>query len=76
MADSDDALREHRISLSALDSLRQADAVILAVPHRQYRDGGWALIEKLLVDGRGLVVDVKSVLDRADRPAEIDLWRP
>ena len=33
------------------------------------------MIGKLLKDGQGAVLDVKSKLDRAQRPKEIDLWR-
>jgi UDP-N-acetyl-D-galactosamine dehydrogenase len=29
----------------------------------------------LLKNGQGVVLDVKSKLDRAQRPKEIDLWR-
>jgi UDP-N-acetyl-D-galactosamine dehydrogenase len=55
--------------------LRPADAVILAVAHAGYRDGGWTLVQKLLADGKGLVFDVKMMLDRGSQPAGIELWR-
>ena len=35
----------------------------------------WPMIEGLLADGEGLVLDVKSKLDRAAVPAGIELWR-
>ena len=49
-----------------LGTLRPADAVILAVAHDRYacREGGWPLIQRLLKDEEGLVLDVKMKLDR------------
>ena len=52
-----------------------ADAVVLAVAHDSYRRSGWPLITRLLKDGRGLVMDLKSALDPLKRPAGIELWR-
>jgi UDP-N-acetyl-D-galactosamine dehydrogenase len=66
---------EHGAALSPLDSLGPADAVILAVPHTEFRDGGWALVSKLLRGGEGVVMDVRGVLDRAATPAGVTLWR-
>ena len=71
----DEAAHEYRITLTPFDKLKPADAVILAVAHRDYVAGGWPLIAKLLKGGQGIVLDVKSKLDRAQRPKEIDLWR-
>jgi UDP-N-acetyl-D-galactosamine dehydrogenase len=55
--------------------LLPADAVILAVAHASYLDGGWSLVQKLLLDGTGLVLDVKMKLDRGSQPVGIELWR-
>jgi UDP-N-acetyl-D-glucosamine/UDP-N-acetyl-D-galactosamine dehydrogenase len=74
-ADPDDVKREYGIELVALDTLRPADAVILAVAHDSYVRGGWPLITKLLKNGRGVVLDVKSQLDRRQKPDGVDLWR-
>jgi UDP-N-acetyl-D-galactosamine dehydrogenase len=56
-------------------NLRPADAVILAVAHEEYVRGGWPMVERLLKNREGIVLDVKSQLDRAQRPAKIELWR-
>jgi hypothetical protein len=45
--------------------------VVLAVPHAAYRAEGWSLATGLLKGGRGLVIDVKGLLDRDG----VDLWR-
>ena len=75
LANPDDAEHEYGLTITRLDALRPADAVILAVAHRSYVDGGWPLIQKLLADGSGLVLDVKMKLDRSTKPDGIELWR-
>ena len=75
LANAADAKHEYGVTITELDALRPADAVILAVAHGSYLDGGWPLVQKLLVGGAGLVFDVKMKLDRASKPAGIELWR-
>jgi UDP-N-acetyl-D-galactosamine dehydrogenase len=75
LASAADAVHEFGIKLTPLESLRPADAVILAVAHKDYVAGGWPLVAKLLKGGKGIVLDVKAKLDRAKQPEGIDLWR-
>jgi UDP-N-acetyl-D-glucosamine/UDP-N-acetyl-D-galactosamine dehydrogenase len=75
LASPDEARREYGLALTDLDKLPPADAVILAVSHQDYLRGGWPLVTKLLKGGQGVVLDIKSQLDRATKPAGIDLWR-
>jgi UDP-N-acetyl-D-glucosamine/UDP-N-acetyl-D-galactosamine dehydrogenase len=75
LASPDEAKHEYGLALTDLDKLRPADAVILAVSHQDYVRGGWPLVSKLLKEGQGVVLDIKSQLDRATKPAGIDLWR-
>jgi UDP-N-acetyl-D-glucosamine/UDP-N-acetyl-D-galactosamine dehydrogenase len=75
LASPDEAKREYGLALTDLDKLPPADAVILAVSHQDYLRGGWPLVTKLLKGGQGVVLDIKSQLDRATKPAGIDLWR-
>jgi len=75
MANAADAKHEYGVTITELDALPPADAVILAVAHARYLDGGWPLVQKLLIDGAGLVLDVKMKLDRSSQPAGIELWR-
>ena len=63
------------MTLMELDALQPADAVILAVAHDRYVEGSWPLIQRLLGEGTGLVLDVKTKLDRASCPGGIELWR-
>jgi UDP-N-acetyl-D-galactosamine dehydrogenase len=73
LADPAEAAREYGITIQ--NDLAPADAVVLAVAHDSYRDSGWPLIRGLLKNGRGLVMDVKRILDPLERPDGIELWR-
>jgi len=75
MASPEDAKHEYGLTITELDALRPADAVILAVAHGSYVEGGWPLIERLLIGGSGLVLDIKMKLDRGSKPDGIELWR-
>ncbi|MBI4184558.1 MAG: nucleotide sugar dehydrogenase [Proteobacteria bacterium] len=75
MADAEDVRAEFGLDLVSLEAIRPADAVVLAVPHRSYVEGGWALVSRLLKNGRGVVADVRGCLDRAAKPQGVHLWR-
>ena len=75
MADARTVEEEYGVTLTDLEALQPADAIIMAVPHDRYLKGGWPLIQRLLGDGAGLVLDVKMKLDRNLRPAGVELWR-
>jgi UDP-N-acetyl-D-galactosamine dehydrogenase len=75
MADGDLLHEEYGLSLTALDALKPADAVVLAVAHRAYRDDGWALVSGLLHPAGGFVADIPALLDRKSTPAGVTLWR-
>jgi UDP-N-acetyl-D-galactosamine dehydrogenase len=75
LANAGAVAEEYGLALTDLDALQPADAVILAVAHNSYIDGGWPLVRRLLQDGTGLVLDVKAKLDRSAQPAGIELWR-
>ena len=74
-ADPDEASREFEVVVVAGDALRPADAIILAVAHSTFVERGWPGIGALLRGSRGVVIDVKGVLDRASRPDGIELLR-
>jgi UDP-N-acetyl-D-galactosamine dehydrogenase len=71
----EEAVHEYGVTLTPFEQLKPADAVIVAVAHKEYVSGGWPLVAKLLRSGQGVVLDVKSKLDRAQKPKGIDLWR-
>jgi UDP-N-acetyl-D-galactosamine dehydrogenase len=75
LADPVTCKHEFGIALTPLERMEPVNAAILAVPHLDYRKRGWSLMNELLQSGRGLVFDVKGILDRATRPEGIELWR-
>ncbi len=75
MALAAETKHEYGVELTPMAVLEPADAVILAVAHRDYLKEGWSLVGRLLKNGKGAVLDVKSRLDRKQKPEEIDLWR-
>lgn len=74
-ADAQEAKEEYDVDLIAYDLLNPADSVILAVSHEDYIKKGWNQFDKLLSNGEGIVVDIKSVFAKEDKPEKIDLWR-
>jgi UDP-N-acetyl-D-galactosamine dehydrogenase len=74
-ADGDLLKEQYGLHLTALDRLKPADAIVIAVAHKPYRDAGWTLLRPLLKPSGGFVADVPGLLDRADIPAGVTLWR-
>jgi UDP-N-acetyl-D-galactosamine dehydrogenase len=75
VADAAEAHHEYGITLTPREALQPADAVVMAVSHHAFRDQGWPLVQQLLKNGRGMVADVKAMLDRQSVPEGIALWR-
>ncbi|MGI6603675.1 MAG: nucleotide sugar dehydrogenase, partial [bacterium] len=75
MADPGQVQKEYGLKLVPETELQPAAAVVLAVPHLAYYRQGWGLVGRLLQDGGGVVVDVKSVLAKDECPANVTLWR-
>jgi UDP-N-acetyl-D-galactosamine dehydrogenase len=75
LADPREVEHEYGIKLVKMESLRPADAVVFAVAHEGFVKGGWPLVTKLLKNSGGIVLDVKSQLDRRQRPQNVELWR-
>ncbi len=67
IASAGTALREHGLSLNDLAEFQRLDAVVLAVPHRQYLGPLRARILGALATG-GVFVDVKSAIAPAELP--------
>jgi UDP-N-acetyl-D-galactosamine dehydrogenase len=76
LANPQAVVKEYGVTLTDQAELQPADAVIMAVAHHRYVEGGWPLIQQLLADGKGLALDVKMKLDRSSMPSGIELWRP
>lgn len=74
-ADPAEAEEEYGVRLLPLERLEPAQAVVLAVPHRPYVEGGWPFIRKLLASGPAVVADVRGVLKAEEAPAACVYWR-
>jgi len=75
LASRDEALHEYGVRLEAWDDLPAADALILAVGHREYLEKSQADLTQKIVRN-GCVIDVKSVLDAAALRREgLRVWR-
>jgi UDP-N-acetyl-D-galactosamine dehydrogenase len=75
LADAAECQHEYGITLTPFADLPPADAVILAVSHDEYKQGGWTLVNGRLKPAGGLVMDIKAILDRANAPPNVRLWR-
>ena len=72
LADPHDVQREYGMPISPLKAFKNLDAVILAVPHKSYMANPAAL-PAMLRKG-GILVDVKSAVDRAIIPGNLGYW--
>ncbi len=75
LADPAEAQAEYGITLCDWQALRSCQAVILAVPHKQYLQTSVADFGAMMDEGATLI-DIKCVLDReALAAAKLNVWR-
>lgn len=75
VADAEEAMHEYRIKLESWDSLPRADALIVAVPHKEVLAHSLLDFEAKLNEG-GCFIDVKAQFDpKAIREAGFCVWR-
>ncbi|WP_010200234.1 nucleotide sugar dehydrogenase [Bacillus sp. m3-13] len=70
-----EAEEEYGVELVNYEALKPAEAVVFAVPHRFYLDKGWEQFNQILKHGKGIIIDIKSTLDKTKLPEGITLWR-
>jgi UDP-N-acetyl-D-galactosamine dehydrogenase len=75
LAYPDEAKHEYGEEVVPLEKLKPAVGVVMAVAHDQFKKEGWALPQRLLKGGKGVVADIKNLLPRDKVPAGISLWR-
>jgi len=73
MGDPELAMHEYRVTLSPLAELTELDALVLAVPHRAYRQMSASELFGRL-HPRGVFIDVCSAIDRRLIPAGVTTW--
>ncbi|MGG3738058.1 nucleotide sugar dehydrogenase [Aeribacillus pallidus] len=75
MADPKEVEQEYDLHITPWEDLQKSDAVILAVPHKEYTEKNWQDFIQLLKKQQGILIDIKGVLDRDTCPKNIHLWR-
>jgi UDP-N-acetyl-D-galactosamine dehydrogenase len=76
IAEPEEAVAEYGIHLQQWDDLKNVDGVIVAVAHRAYAEMNLQELLKPLRDQRdGVVIDVKSLLDREKLSSSLKYWR-
>lgn len=76
LAEREEAVAEYGIHTSEWDSLMNSDGIVLAVAHRAYADmGSQKLLTLLRSQERGVVIDVKGMLDQSKLPKSLAYWR-
>jgi UDP-N-acetyl-D-galactosamine dehydrogenase len=73
LADPEETRHEYGLELSRLEDLRDLDAVVFAVNHSRFMDGGVDLVLGCL-NPTAVVVDVKSALGTTRFPQGIVYW--
>ena len=74
-ADKDVALHEYGISLKSFDEISNADCVIVAVAHKEFRELGVERILPLYETGvNGVLIDVKGIFPTEDLNKTDLLW--
>lgn len=73
-ADRDLLREEYGLTLKPIEALERADAIVIAVAHRKYREDGWTLVNALIKPS-AFVADIPALLDRTATPEGVTLWR-
>ena len=63
-ADAEEAKRLYGVSFSGMDAVKDMDAVVLAVAHREFADLSMENVDGWFGQGRKVLLDLKGMLDR------------
>lgn len=76
IAEREEAVAEYGIHLSDWKQIHDLDGLILAVAHKAFLDMGMnELLRPLRNQKNGVLIDVKSILERENVPATLKYWR-
>ena len=73
-----DAMREYGVTLTPLSEIKDADCIIVAVAHQEFREMGLAGLRKLFrnTEDQKVLIDVKGLYPVAElKAADIKWWR-
>ncbi len=71
-----EAEEEYGLALTAWEKLPRVDGVVMAVGHQAYlQEGIEGIIQPLMNESGGVVVDVKGVLDTTRLSSKVKYWR-
>ena len=78
-ADKEDAKQEHDVDLVEIDNVKDADCLVFAVAHDEFKAMSMKQIDKLFGDidnSEKVIVDVKSILEKTEiKRAGYSYWR-
>lgn len=77
IADKKEAMHEYGVELVDLDKVKDIDAIILAVAHKEYKNFDTKEFEKKYKNdvAKYTLIDVKSILNRSKFSDKFDIWR-
>ena len=77
IADKLEAKKEYGIELENPKDIKNMDAIIVAVGHKEYRDMDVKDLHKYYneVYSKPLLIDVKSIFNKEEAEKEYDYWR-
>lgn len=77
IAEKIEAKKEYNIELGNLKDIKNMDAIIIAVGHKEYREMNIKDLHQYYneVYSKPLLVDVKSIFDKEEAEKEYDYWR-
>jgi UDP-N-acetyl-D-galactosamine dehydrogenase len=76
LASADEARRYYDLDLMPLEAMGAVDAVVVAVSHQAYLEGGLPAIAQLKPEGAPILIDVKGIFDPAEAgKLGIRYWR-
>ena len=64
IADANEVKKNYGITLTPIQALKPAEAVVFAVPHKELLQKDWNTFFTLLLKERGIVFDIKSVISK------------
>lgn len=72
-ADKAEAKKFYNIDLIDLDEMEETNVIVFAVSHNEYVENKEQYLSKL--SGKGLIIDIKGIIDNKDLKESQTLWR-